>query len=219
MRRVENPPVGVWHDADRTAPPADEPLVVRWSTGREWKTALGIHAGVFDPWAFPVDGQHRRVSHWLRLPPVPLAPEPPLRGERYHLHQQVDEGWEVLDAGGHLDPVGRRHMVEVRNLQTSEVSVLRVTAWSDRRLATFGGVPQVGERYRVEGGLCTVTMVGDLLDPLGERIMVAVDFESDDAAGQSRQTLYSLESWFAAAPRKVADPAPADRRGDAPFRP
>ncbi len=127
-------PPGMWLDPGKQPPPEDELILVRYHAAGDWAYGLGCHQGEFDPRAFPVDGGRHRISHWLRLPALPLTPRQsglPESGERYGINNDLDqeEVWEIVDCGRHLDPLGARTLIDARNLRTDKEIQMRVKAW------------------------------------------------------------------------------------------
>ncbi len=125
-------PLGQWFDAEVQAPPAGETVVVRYRLGSDWELALASYGESYDAGGFPVDGQSRRISHWLRLPSPPPSKDHgsfPARGERYRVYTDLDEVWVILEVGRQLDPLRQRVLIEARNLSTSEVSQFRLASW------------------------------------------------------------------------------------------
>ncbi len=127
-------PPGVWLDPRRQPPPEDELVLVRYRAADDWAYGLGRHQGQCDPLAFPVDGGRHRISHWLRLPELPLTPRQsglPEPGGRFRINNDLDqeEIWEITDCGRHLDSLGARMLIEARNLLTGKEIQIRVKAW------------------------------------------------------------------------------------------
>ncbi len=128
----EECPTGEWFDAEAQAPPAGELVLVRYRLGSDWVFTLACYRGRYDADRFPIDGERQRISHWLRLPPPPPPKDHgnfPAPGDRYRIYTDLDEVWEILEVGRHLDLLHQRVLIEARNLSTAEVSQFRLASW------------------------------------------------------------------------------------------